>query len=88
VFAWAKERLIDAHQAGGIELAALGERRQRIEDHGEMLREHVRQITQQRADRAAELRLLEGVDAFCASVRGALAAPTFARDNKRWYSWW
>ena len=41
-------------------------------DRGRMLRERVREITQQRADRAAELRLLEGVDAFCASVRGAV----------------
>jgi site-specific DNA recombinase len=68
--------------AGMIELADLAERRQRIADHGEMLRERMRQITQQRADRAAELRLLEGVDAFCASVRGALEAPTFEVQQK------
>jgi len=38
----------------------------------------VQEIDQQRMDRAAELRLLEGVDAFCASVRGAMEDPAFA----------
>jgi site-specific DNA recombinase len=75
-------RLIDAYQAEVIELAELAERRHRIEDHGRMLRERVQEIEQQRADRAAELRLLEGVDAFCASVQGALEAPAFEVQQK------
>jgi hypothetical protein len=33
-------------------------------------------------DRAAELRLLEGVDAFCASVQGALEEPSFEVQQK------
>jgi site-specific DNA recombinase len=72
-------RLIDAYQAEVIELAELAERRHRIEDHGRLLRERVREIAQQRVDRAAEWRLLEGVDAFCASVRGAMEESTFHR---------
>jgi chromosome segregation ATPase len=72
-------RLIDAYQAEVIELA---ERRRRIEDHGRMLQERVGEIEQQRADQAAELRLLEGVEAFCASVRGALAEPSFEVQHK------
>jgi site-specific DNA recombinase len=75
-------RLIDAYQAEVIELAELAERRHRIEDQGRMLRERVREIEQQRADRAAELRLLEGVDAFCASVCGALEEPSFEVQHK------
>jgi site-specific DNA recombinase len=75
-------RLIDAYQAGVIELAELAERRHRLEDHGRMLRERVREIAQQRADRAAERRLREGVDAFCASVRGATEAPSFEVQQK------
>jgi site-specific DNA recombinase len=75
-------RLVDAYQAEVIELAELAERRRRIEDYGRMLRERVREIAQQRADRAAELRLLEGVDAFCASVRGAMEAPSFEVQQK------
>jgi site-specific DNA recombinase len=75
-------RLMDAYQAEVIELAELAERRRRIEDYGRMLREQVREIAQQRADRAAELRLLEGVDAFCASVRGAMEAPSFEVQQK------
>jgi site-specific DNA recombinase len=75
-------RLIDAYQAEVIELTELAERRQRITDQGRMLRERLREIEHQRADRAAELRLLAGVDAFCASVRGAMAAPTFEVQQK------
>jgi site-specific DNA recombinase len=70
-------RLIDAYQAGVIELAELAARRQRLAEHGRMLRLRVQEIEQQRMDRAAELRLLEGVDAFCASVQGALEEPSF-----------
>jgi site-specific DNA recombinase len=70
-------RWIDAYQAEVIALTELAERRRRIAEQGHMLRERVREIEQQRADRAAELRLLEGVDAFGASVRGALEAPSF-----------
>ena len=53
-----------------------------LNDQGRMLRERVREIEQQRADRAAELRLLEGGDAFCASVRGALEEPSFEVQQK------
>jgi len=70
-------RLVDAYQAEVIELTELAERRRRIEDHGRMLRERVREIAQQRTERTTELRLLEGVDAFCTSVRGAMEEPSF-----------
>jgi len=71
-------RLIDAYQAGVIELDEWAARRQRIEEQGRMLRARVQEIEQQRVDRAAELRLLEGVDACCASIQGALETPAFA----------
>ena len=58
------------------------ERRRRIEDHGCMLRERVWEIDQQRTERSAELRLLEGVDAFCLSVRGAMETPSFTVQQK------
>src|SRR5215510_7197670 len=70
-------RLVDAYQAEIIELKELAERRRRIEDHGRMLRERMREIAQQRTERTAELRLLEGVDTFCASVRGVMEEPSF-----------
>ena len=46
-------RLIDAYQAEVIELTELAERRRRIDDHGRMLRERVREIdaTTDRAER-------------------------------------
>jgi site-specific DNA recombinase len=75
-------RLVDAYQAEVIELTELAERRRRIEGHGRMLRERVREIAQQRSERSAELRLLEGVDAFCTSVREAMEEPSFTVQQK------
>jgi site-specific DNA recombinase len=75
-------RLVDAYQAEVIELSELAERRRRIDDHGRMLRERVREIAQQRSERSAELRLLEGVDAFCTSIREAMEEPSFTVQQK------
>jgi len=72
------QRLIDAYQAGVIDLAELQERRQRIDEHGSLLRERLAEIATQRATREQELRLLEGVDDFCASVRDGLEDTSFA----------
>ena len=77
-----KTRLVDAYQAEVIELAELAERRQRLTEQGQLLRARVQEIEQQRLDRAAELRLLEGVDAFCASIRDAMVAPSFEVKQK------
>src|SRR5215475_12377753 len=75
-------RLIDAYQAEVIDLTELAERRRRIDDHGRMLRERVREIEQQRTERTAELRLLEGVEAFCTSIREAMEEPAFTVQQK------
>ena len=75
-------RLIDAYQADVIALSELSERRQRVEGQGRMLRQRVREIAQQRASRENELRLLEGVEAFCDSVRGSLEEPSFEIKQK------
>jgi site-specific DNA recombinase len=75
-------RLIDAYQAEVIALAELAERRQRIDEQGRMLRARAEEIAQQRMDRAAELRLLEEVEAFCASVRGAMEEPSICRQRR------
>ena len=77
-----KKRLVDAYQTGLIELDELAERRQRLSEQGQLLRRRVEEIEQQRLDRSAELRLLEGVDAFCASIRDAMAAPSFEVKQK------
>ena len=60
----------------------MAERRQRLTEQGQLLRVRVQEIEQQRPDRAAELRLLEGVDAFCASIRDAMVAPSFEVKQK------
>jgi site-specific DNA recombinase len=75
-------RLIDAYQAEVIELEELKERRQRIEEHGRMLKERLAEIKVQRADRERELRLLRGLEEFCASVRDALEEPSFETKQR------
>jgi site-specific DNA recombinase len=75
-------RLIDAYQAEVIDLTELAERRRRIDDHGRMLRERVREIEQQRSERTAELRLLEGLETFCTSIREAMEEPSFTVQQK------
>jgi len=77
-----KTRLLDAYQAEVIELTELAERRERLTEQGQLLRARVQEIEQQRLDRAAELRLLEGVEAFCASIRDAMVAPSFEVKQK------
>ena len=74
--------LVDAYQTEVIELAELAERRQRLNEQGQLLRTRVQEIEQQRLDRSAELRLLEGVEAFCASIRDAMSAPSFEVKQK------
>ena len=65
-----------------IELTELAERRERLTEQGQQLRARVQEIEQQRLDRAAELRLLEGVDAFCTSIRDAMVTPSFEVKQK------
>ncbi len=76
------QRLIDAYQAGVIELDELSERRERIQEHGRMLRERLAEIGKLCADREQEIRLLQGADEFCESVRGALAEPSFETKQR------
>lgn len=75
-------RLIDAYQSEVIELEELKERRQRIEEHGKMLEERLAEVEIQRVDRERELRLLQGLEEFCASVRDALEEPSFETRQK------
>lgn len=71
------DRLVDAYQAGVIELVELKERRQRIEEHGSMLKARLAEIGKQRTDREQEIRLLQGLEEFCDSVRDSLVEPSF-----------
>jgi site-specific DNA recombinase len=70
-------RLIDAYQAEVIDLADLKERRERIEEHGRMLKRRLSEIREKRAERGQEVRLLRGLEQFSESVAGALGDPSF-----------
>jgi site-specific DNA recombinase len=72
------QRLIDAYQVGAIDLAELQERRRRRADHQQVLRRRLGELQQQRWEREQELRLLQGLEGFCASIRSALTEPSFA----------
>nr|MDP9486408.1 recombinase zinc beta ribbon domain-containing protein [Actinomycetota bacterium] len=70
-------RLIDAYQAEAIDLAELKERRERIEEHGRMLKRRLSEIREKRAEREQEVRLLRGLEQFSESVADALEDPSF-----------
>jgi len=70
------QRLIDAYQASVIDLPELQTRRQRVEDHGTALRARLREINAQRESREHQLRVVQGIDEFCASLRTALQDPS------------
>jgi site-specific DNA recombinase len=76
------QRLIDAYQAGVIELAELQERRRRSEEQNQMLRRRLTEIRQQRQEREQEIRLRQGLEAFCDSIQDALIAPSFITKQK------
>ena len=71
------DRLIDAYQAEVIDLAELKERRERIEEHGRMLKRRLSEISEKRARREQEVRLLQGLEEFSESVRESLEEPSF-----------
>ncbi len=71
------ERLIDAYQVEAIDLPELKERRERIEEHGRMLKHRLSEIHERRAEREQEVRLLQGLEEFSVSVRGSLEEPSF-----------
>jgi len=70
-------RLIDAYQAAAITLEELQERRRQIEEHGRHLRARRDEINRQHSEREQELRLLQGLDAFCDGIRDKLTDPPF-----------
>lgn len=76
------QRLIDAYQIGAITLTELQDRRRRTEEHSHVLTNRLRELHQQRQARQQELRLLQGLEGFCASIHEALANPTFAVKQK------
>jgi site-specific DNA recombinase len=47
-----------------------------------MLKERLKEIEQRRTDREQEMRLIEGVEEFLASVREALKEPSFETKQK------
>ncbi len=76
------QRLIDAYQAGVIELPELETRRHRAEDHGQVLRERLQEIEQQQMDRTKELRLVQGLEEFRTSMHSALQNPEYEIKQK------
>jgi site-specific DNA recombinase len=76
------QRLIDAYQVGAIALTELQDRRRRIEEHRQVLTDRLQELHRQRHAREQEIRLLQGLEGFCASLREALADPSFAVKQK------
>jgi site-specific DNA recombinase len=70
------QRLIDAYQAGVIELPELHSRRQRLEEQRHLGRARLREIDHHRQSREQELRVVQGLEDFCTSIRMALQDPS------------
>ena len=77
-----KTRVLDAYQAEVIELTELAERRARLTEQGQQPRARVQEIEQQRQDRAAELRLLEGVESVLRQCSGRDGGSLFRGQAK------
>ena len=60
----------------------LKQRRDRVADHGRALRERLGEIQRQHREREQEIRLLEGLEGFCASICDALKEPSFDTKQK------
>ena len=80
-------RLIDAYQAAAIELDELKERRRQIEDHARHLRQRLDELRRQRGEREQAIRLLEGLEAFCAGIRPPSSIHPL-RSSRRFFGWW
>ena len=74
-------RLLDAYQAGVIELAELAERRDQVAQRRRAVDEQRAQAERLRRERAQAEAVLADLTAFCARVRGRLAEATF--DDKQ-----
>jgi site-specific DNA recombinase len=76
------QRLIDAYQAEVIELPELQTRHQRVEDHSRVLRQRLRELDDHHHSRQQQLRMVQGLEEFCTSMRAALREPSFEIKQK------
>lgn len=76
------QRLIDAYQAGVIELDELQKRRILIEDNSRALRLRIDEIERDRVNQEKELRLLQGAMEFCESIRQEIIDPPLETKRK------
>jgi len=76
------QRLIDAYQAGVIELPDLQTRRQRVEDHSRVLQQRLAELAEVHHSRQHQLQLRQGVQEFCTSMQEALKTTDFDLKQK------
>lgn len=76
------QRLIDAYQAEVIDLSDLQKRRKLINENSLALRLRSEEIKQNRMDREKEIRLLQGAEEFCESIRKAMVDPSDETKRK------
>ena len=76
------QRLLDAYQAGVIELPDLQTRRQRVEDHSRVLRQRLGELEDAHHSRQHHLQMIQGVEEFCTSMQEALKTTNFDLKQK------
>ncbi|HSH77208.1 MAG TPA: hypothetical protein VLA19_01600, partial [Herpetosiphonaceae bacterium] len=72
-----EQRLIDAYQVGAVELDELHQRRQRLREAGQQVRQREQVVAEQVAQAQRATTLAETVEAFCARLGAQLTDPTF-----------
>lgn len=77
-----KQRLLDAFQAGLMELQVLKERSQRLAEEGARLRQRVEALKQQRQEQQRQATLGATVEDFCRNFSSALDNPSFETKQR------
>jgi site-specific DNA recombinase len=77
-----EQRLLDAYQAGVLELDELRARRQRLREAGQRLDERAEVVRRQAIQAPQAETLAEAVGAFCERIGAQLVAPTFEVKQK------
>lgn len=77
-----EQRLIDAYQAGVLELDELKTRRQRLREAGQRAAERAQVVRQQVAQAQQTTTLAQTVAGFCARIQAQLVEPSFEVQQK------
>ncbi len=83
-----EQRLLDAYQAGVIELDDLKERRTRITEENNRLQTRLAVLRQQQHEQQSLSSMKDSLEEFCQNIESALVKPSFETKQKILRLWW